>query len=230
MTPVETVQTRTPHAVPATADLDKLAQIFVHAFPKLDSDDQKLAVKLYQLLAEGEWVSRDRLAHALDRPVGAVADTLNSWPGVFYDEAENIIGFWGLSVKETQHRLDVNGTSVYAWCAWDTLFIPELLNITASITSTCAATREEIKLSVSPLRVEAVEPSDVVMSFLVPDEKELRENITTSFCHFVYFFRSREDGEAWISQHEGGFFLSLEEAFKVGKNMNAARYKETLGK
>ena len=68
------------------------------------------------------------------------------------------------------------------------------------------------------------------MSFLIPDEIELRENVTASFCHFVYFFRSREDGETWVSAHDGRFLLSLEEAFTVGQMMNAARYRETLNK
>ncbi|MFQ5761346.1 MAG: organomercurial lyase, partial [Acidiferrobacterales bacterium] len=116
----------------------------------------------------------------------------------------------------------------YTWCAWDTLFIPQLLNRTVNITSTCAATGEEIKLTVSPTRVEAVEPSDVVVSFLVPEEKQLRENITASFCHFVYFFRSRKDGEAWIAEHDGTFLLSLDDAFMVGKKKNAIRFKDVL--
>jgi len=45
----------------------------------------------------------------------------------------------------------------------------------------------------------------------------------------VYFFRSFKDGEAWISRHDGTFLLSLEEAFKVGQLVNAARYKGALG-
>jgi hypothetical protein len=44
----------------------------------------------------------------------------------------------------------------------------------------------------------------------------------------VYFFRSREDGETWVSEQEGTFLLSLQEAFTVGQLMNAARFSETL--
>jgi len=82
--------------------------------------------------------------------------------------------------------------------------------------------------TVSPSGIETVNPGDAVMSFLIPDENELRKDITTSFCQFVYFFRSHEDGEAWISGQDGIFLLSLEEAFRVGQIMNAAMYKETM--
>ena len=92
------------------------------------------------------------------------------------------------------------------------------------IVSACAASGEEIMLTVSPAGVQAVEPSDVVLCFLAPDQSALREDITTSFCHFVHFFRSRKDGDTWVSEHEGTFLLSLDDAFMLGKKLNAARY------
>jgi hypothetical protein len=50
--------------------------------------------------------------------------------------------------------------------------------------------------------------------------------VTASFCHYVHFFRDREAGARWAAQHPGTFLLSLEEAFAVGKRMNAVRYRE----
>jgi alkylmercury lyase len=228
MTNSNAVEVKTQKVAQVTPDLNELAHLFVEAFPQLSVDDQQLALKLYQLLAIGEPVSCERLALALDRSADCVNQTLIQWPGVFYDESDRIEAFLGLSVKKTQHQLTVNGRTVYTWCAWDTLFIPELLNATAKISSACGATGEEVRLTVSPSGIQTVEPVDVVVSFLIPDEDELRENVTASFCHFVYFFRSREDGEAWVSEHEGTFLLSLQEAFTVGQLMNAARFNETL--
>jgi len=228
MTNTNASEVKTHKVVPVTPDLNKLALFFVDTFPQLNVDDQQLTLKLYQLLAKGEPVSCDRLARALDRSAESVNQTLIQWPGVVYDELDRIEAFLGLSVKKTQHQLTVNGRTVYTWCAWDTLFIPELLNATAKISSACGATGEEVRLTVSPSGIQTVEPVDVVVSFLIPYEDELRENVTASFCHFVYFFRSREDGEAWVSEHEGMFLLSIEEAFTVGQLMNAARFSETL--
>lgn len=229
MTTTNTAEIKSQGTVQLTHDLNKLVNLFVNTFPQLSVDDQHLTLKLYQLLAEGEPVSYSRLSKALGQSTDVAKETLAQWPGVFYDESDRIVAFLGLSVEKTQHQLVVNGRTVYSWCAWDTLFIPGLLNTTVNISSICGASGEEVKLTASPSGIESVVPGDAVMSFIIPDENDLRENITANFCHFVYFFRSFKDGEAWISRHDGTFLLSLEEAFKVGQLVNAARYKGALG-
>ena len=213
------------HAVP---DLDRLSRIFIDGFPAMNADEQKLALKLYALLAEGRPVAHEQLAQALDRPTIEIQKTLDAWPGVFYDDDHRVVGFWGIAVGGTQHRVEVNGKTVFTWCAWDTMFIPELLNATAKVTSTCAATGDAINLMISPNGTESVEPKEAVVSFLIPDEDELKQDVTTSFCHFVYFFRDRSAGEQWVAEHAGTFLLSIEDAFTVGKKMNAVRYMQTL--
>ena len=230
MTGTNNTEVNTQKVSRVTPNLNELADLFVRSFPQLSVDDQPLALKLYRLLAKGEPVSSDRLAQALGRSTDSVKQTLTQWPGVFFDESARIKAFLGLSVEKTPHRLTVNGRTVYTWCAWDTLFIPELLNATVNISSTCGATGSVIRLVVSPSGIQRVDPGEVVVSFLIPDVKELQENITASFCHFVYFFRSREEGDAWIAEHDGTFLLSLEEAFTVGRKMNAARYHGILEK
>jgi alkylmercury lyase len=230
MTHTNIPEIKTPKLAQVTPDLNELANLFVDSFPQLSVDDQRLALKLYRLLAQGEPVSSDQLAAALGRSTDSVNQTLIQWPGVFYDKSACINSFLGLSVEKTPHQLMVNGRSVYTWCAWDTLFLPELLNTTAKISSACGATGEVIRLMVSPSGIQTVEPGDVVVSFLIPDEYDLRENVIASFCHFVFFFRSREDGEAWVAEHDGTFLLSPEEAFTVGQKMNAARFNGTLEK
>jgi hypothetical protein len=37
-----------------------------------------------------------------------------------------------------------------------------------------------------------------------------------SFCHYVFFFASRESAERWRSKHQGTFFYSLDQAFELG--------------
>lgn len=176
-------------------DLYQLSRLFVEAFPQLSVDDQKLSLELYRLLLEGEPVALDRLARTVGIAGETAYETLSQWPGVFYDHAHSVIAFWGLYVQPSLHRFQVNRNIVYTWCAWDTLFIPQLLNATASVASTCAATGDAIELTVSPLGVEMVQPRDVVISFLTPDIEELRNDVRANFCRFVRFFRSREAGE-----------------------------------
>ena len=59
------------------------------------------------------------------------------WPGVFLDEAQRVIGFWGLALPEMQHRYRVGERQLYTWCAWDTVFITPILNQVAEVESRC---------------------------------------------------------------------------------------------
>lgn len=208
-------------------DRAALVRLFVEAFPTLDAGGQRLALALYHLLANAQSVAPASLARVLDRPLEDITRLLDRWPGVFYGDGR-IVGFWGLTVTETPHRLEVNGQTVYAWCAWDTLWLPALLEATANITSRCAQTGEPVRLCVSPARVESVDPASVVVSFLAPEVGELRERATTSFCHFVHFFRDREAGARWTAAHPGTFLLAREAAVDIGRRVNAARYPEIL--
>jgi alkylmercury lyase len=208
---------------------ETVARMFIEAFPGMDAGDQELALALYRLLAEGQPVSPTNLAGALNRPVEDLEHTLNQWPAVFYDGQGCIIGFWGLSVRETKHRLEVNGSVIYAWCAWDTLWLPELLHASVAVTSRCAQTGDPVRLNVLPERVDSAEPVSTVVSFLELDERAPRENnVVTSFCHFVHFFRDREEGERWTERHPETFLLTLDEAFDIGRRVNATRYRDIL--
>lgn len=225
---IETPDCTTASETSLIPDLNRLAQFFIDAFPVMNIAEQRLALELYTLLSEGDAVMLERLSERAGMPLADVKKMLQSWPGVFYDDNQRIIGFWGIAVSKTDHHFEVNGKTVYTWCAWDTLFIPELLNATAHINSHCALSGDEIRLTISAKGIESAQPDQIVVSFLVPDEGELKENITTSFCHYVFFFRSREAGEHWVTEHPGTFLLSLDDAFAVGKKMNAVRYNLTL--
>lgn len=209
-------------------DPEALSRVMAGVFPAMDSGEQKIALTLYRLLAVGEPVSPARIALQSGLPVDRVNAALKDWPGVFLDADQRVTGFWGLSLQETTHRLELDGKKLYTWCAWDTLFIPELLGSAAQITSACPVTGKEIRLVVSPAGIETVNLEQVVVSFLLPEESEFQENIVTSFCHFVYYFAGHIVAEQWSATHPGTFVLSLADAFRVGQLLNAARYNRTL--
>jgi alkylmercury lyase len=147
---------------------------------------------------------------------------------VYYDGEERITGYWGLALPQMAHRFLIDGKTLYAWCAWDTLFIPELLGQTVRVESNCPETRRRIRLTVAPQGVSDLDPPGAVMSLLTPEATKVRENVVANFCHYVHFFHSAEAGENWISEHPGTFILSIEEAFALGKGKNAAQYKDAL--
>lgn len=175
------------------------------ALPELSPEDQRAAVALYRKLAQG-------------RPLGAgdVAEALE------------------VSVDDTapmHHRFTVNGRTLWTWCAWDSLFIPEILGETARIESSDPGTGEVVRLTVSPTRVEAVEPEGAVVSFLLPDAHDFdtsAANVMAKFCHFVFFFASRGSGERWVARHPGTFLYSVDDAFALAKRLNAQNFGPAL--
>jgi alkylmercury lyase len=79
-----------------------------------------------------------------------------------------MVGFWGMALATMPHRVSVDGRQVPAWCAWDTLFLPELIGETATVESSCPTTGESVQLVVAPDAVREVAPAGVVLSFLRP--------------------------------------------------------------
>ena len=126
-------------------------------------------------------------------------------------------GFWGLTVQEMPpHQLVLDGHKLWAWCAWDTLFLPRRLGAALDVASRCPTTGQEITLRVAPDGVISVEPANVVVSILEPN-RPFDADVIASFCHYVHFFVDAEAGENWTSEHPGTFLISLEEAFELGR-------------
>ena len=111
--------------------------------PHLESAEQRVGAMLYRELARGKPVRRERVAEILGVPTREIVSLLERGglaSLTLYDDARRIIGFGGLSVTETVHRFNVDGQSLFTWCAWDGLFIPGMLGKGAEIVSRCPQT------------------------------------------------------------------------------------------
>lgn len=214
-----------------TVDLDSVASAVVRAHPRFDAGARRLSLELYRLLAEGRPVSRAALAQRTGVALDTVASILNGWPLVFSDAAGQVVGYVGLSLPTahaSRHRITIGGRTLRAWCAWDTLFLPERLGCTAEITSTSPAEDRAISLTVTPERVERIDPTGTCMSFLMPPPTGFAPDVITTFCHFIHFFPSRRAGETWVAQNPGTFLLSVAEAHVLARRVNAAQYGDAL--
>lgn len=207
------------------------ARAMMDIVPKLDADARRLGVELYRQLALGEPVPIERLSEALGTPIGEVTallqdEQLKGW--VFYDDEGKVIGFRGLAVREMPHRFEVDGRTLYTWCAIDSLFIPELLGQSARVESRDPHTGTAVRLTVSPDGVQSAEPANAVMSILIGDTDVMKTDPTkvmASFCHHIFFLESPEAGAEWADRHgEGTFTVTLDEAFALGKQFNATQF------
>ena len=200
----------------------------------LDEAEQLVALALYRELRRGVPVSDNEIAQVQSRDAHDVSALLQT-PAldslIYRDDDGLIVGFGGLAVVPMNHRFRVNGRTLYTWCAWDALFLVDVLNVRAEIESTCPQTGTAIHVTVSRAGVERIEPKEAVISFLFPDaplfEQSAGQTIA-SFCHYVHFLASPEVAEQWTAKHEGTFALSVDDGFRLGRMHNDTRFGTVL--
>lgn len=219
-------------ASPITPTAGQLVDALAVAGGDLDDEGRRIALATYRLLTEPDPVTVDRIAAAVGADAAAVEARLDEWAGVFRDGEGAVVGFWGLARNplDPEYRLDdPEGETIgYAWCAWDTLFLPTVLDRPLDVSAADALTGEPIRLTVTPRGAEAVSPPATVVSFLSP-AGEWEADIITSFCHKVLFFADQANADRWIAgQADPLFTLSVAEAFDVGRRWTADRYGDRL--
>src|SRR5258708_11682514 len=145
-------------------DIEALSEHLLRVVPALDPAGQRLSLALYRELARGAPVSPLSLAERVEMRAETVVQQLQTWPGVYYDAEQRVVGFWGLTIAPMPHRLRVHGRELYAWCAWDTLFLPALLGTSVEVESSCRVTGAPVRLMVTPRGVESSDAAGLSVS------------------------------------------------------------------
>lgn len=187
-------------------------------------DHSRLLLRILRSLAKGRPVSGEQMDQIV-ADIGIARDEADLFLRQISerDADDSIVGVMGLSLNDHPHRFDVNGTRMRTWCAEDTLFLPAMLKQTATVESESPLTKEKIRLTVSPQRVEESNPAGAVVSIVVidPDKADMSsaQAIWGTFCHHIFFFTSREEGEQWAAGRDDIEILSLDEGFELGKQL-----------
>lgn len=204
-----------------TAMMDELTR----RLPIVPPEDQRIALVALEQLTKGEPLSVANLADAL----GAREETVEAFvkdsalsPFIHVDENRRVSGLWGLSVVPTHHQLMIDGRTLWAWCAVDTLLYAQLLDNTVEVQTRDPETQQVNRLRLSPTRIEHAEPTDIAVSMVQPQTADFRSNtrLRASACHFIFFFASRASGERWQEKHPETVLLTLEEAFNFAQHAN----------
>lgn len=191
--------------------------------------EQRVVLGLYRLLARGEPVSAANLARQVGVSEMGVEEVLGALPPSWIERGGGAIsGFCGLGLAATRHRLTAGGATLYAWCAFDCLFLPEILDRELGVESKCPETGTEVTLAVSPEGIARARPEGAVMSFVTPDIGARRRDLRRVFCRHINFFAS---DQAAASRQGGGnsLVLDLAEAHALGRRRNAAVFGAVLG-
>jgi alkylmercury lyase len=200
-----------------TLDIPALAAEYTAAHPDLDLAEQRFVLALFRLLARGEPVTPQELAERARLPLEEVVSHLDQWAD--RDEQGRVRAFGGLSLEPTSHVLEVDGRTLYSWCALDTLFLPELLGRPARIRSTDPVTGETISLGVDAAGVRDVAPKGAVMTLHGVSGMDLEDTIGT-FCRYVNFFAHEDAARAWAQRSEGAYVVSIADGFEYGRLFN----------
>lgn len=215
-------------------DVDSYWKALAAVLPRFAPDEQRAALTLYDELAKGSAVSVEQLATALEAPVHEARallerDSIRSL--IYPDEEGRVLGFGGLAAAPMSHRFEVQGRTLWTWCAWDSLFIPEILAVEARVESEDPESGAPVRLTVGPDGVRSRGPEGTVVSFIMPDAEQFETsatNVMASFCHFVFFFESRESGERWTTRRDGTFIFTLDEAMELARRLNARTFGDAL--
>ena len=111
------------------------------------------------------------------------------------------IPWTGLTIEATRHAFEVDGRTLYAWCAFDTMFLPEILGRAATVRSNCRATDAAISLTIDADGVRGASPKGAVISIVNPSAEEARADIRGAFCGYVNYFASEDAYQTWAKDH-----------------------------
>ena len=199
--------------------VDKIA-IDVHERLTPEREQRRIFGQTLQLLAKGYPVPPDDVAIRFQVPPDRVISTLRGF-GAEFDKEGNIVGV-GLTLVPTPHVYKVDGRKLYTWCAVDALSLPVILKQNAEIESSDPVTGEKIHITVTPDRVEKVEPKTAVVSCVDPT------NIRGSWDHYVHFFSSPKTASKWIAEHPDQTFYRVNDVYKALKDILLNKYPDFI--
>ena len=207
--------------------------------PGLSPDSRTVLVHAARLLARGRPVTAEEIAVSSGLSLSQTREEVSGLAsfGLALLDADGLLeGAIGLSLTQTLHRFQVHEQALYTWCALDALFLPAVLDRTATVVSTCPMSGEPVKLVVSPDSIERMEPGTVVLSFVTPGsapgvpvcepsacapDGSPRASLAGpegAFCTQVHFFISEQAGSRWLAERPGALLLPADIAFRIGRD------------
>jgi alkylmercury lyase len=167
------------------------------------------ANKVYEKLMKGNHIPFTEFSGLLGVS-GKDAEKIATLCGEKNDKAQ-IIGFLGLTLAPTQHKIILRDKILFAWCAADTLLFPGFLSFSATIESIDPVSKQTVKLAINEDYLEWTDPVPLYISWV---NKIDPRNIRESMCHRTHFFASEESATDWHKQNEDASILKVEDFFE----------------
>ncbi len=209
-----------------TSTVERYADAIAQAMPPLTARQLDLVLTAYRAMLTGKPAEITTIAEDAGWDTGEVATQLHDWPGVYFDEDNRVIGFWGLTVEPiSTHLVTTESGSSWAWCALDPLFILPLVGERGTVAARSGATGTPVELEVAPDRTRRISPGDdVFVSFLIPSGP-FTNDVRLTFCDYVLFFSGKPAADRWTNEHPGTTALPLDDAAAIGR-LQAERLRQ----
>jgi alkylmercury lyase len=174
-----------------------------------------------RLLADGRPVAPTAIAESYGLPVADVEVWLGRMRACGYelDDHGRLVGA-ALTLRETGHRFRVRGHDLYAWCGFDTLFLPILLDEAAEVASTCPATGRPIELQVAADgTVTHATPSTTVVAAVGPEVLDACPTVGpgTPICDQMPLLADPDAAHRWATDRDGVAIVALPAATELAR-------------
>jgi alkylmercury lyase len=122
------------------------------------------------------------------------------------------------------HRIRHAGVELYAWCAWDPLFLARVIG-DLEVATHDPATGEPITYSIGcDGTIADTSRPDSVLSFLLPDQP-WEDDVMATFCHYVLQFSGPRSAQCWIGEYPGTFTISLDQALELARRHTVRTFR-----
>lgn len=118
---------------------------------ELSLEQKMISVKAFYSILEARPITSNRLHEITGMSIEQVETIIDdlAYRGMIELGGERgVVGSHGLSLLETEHRLNINGQNLFSWCAADAVGIPAALNMDALIKSECFSCKEPLTIRV----------------------------------------------------------------------------------
>ena len=202
------------------SNLQSTVQQLQKLLPKLKKEERQISKFLYQKLALGKSVPIETIANELQIPIQDIQVHLKQMAYVEYSATGEISAYRGVTLNQTKHCVFHRNFKVHTWCAFDTLFLSDLLVGPVSISSNCPTCRKAIACKVTDRDLISSNNSDIVMSFIIPDKVDYCEDLQSAFCCKVHFFCNEKCGSEWVNLSPEIGFFDLSESLVIAQERN----------
>lgn len=216
---------------PATdnANRSPLGQFLTEGYFKANPPElQCMSVAVYRMLSEGTTPNFNEIGRALNMDREQVTGLFSNIPKSAYEfgDDEKLVGFIGLSVTPAPHTFIVGERTLYTWCAFDALFLPEIIGKTAFLKTTCPSTEKPIELLIDANGVQKADPRSCVLSIVSPDIKACCDDLRGAFCNQVNLFINESAFHSWPEKRADSFCVDLTKASQFARQRNEARFPD----